>query len=75
MTNPSLPVLLQALFGAAGVVAPNVYPRTDLVAAFLTGVAGLNQPAAVTPAEELRLNTTTPATAAGRAEGPGRPRR
>ena len=61
VTNPSLPVLLQALFGAAGVVAPNVYPRSDLVAAFLTGVKGLNQPASVTPAEELRLNTSTPA--------------
>ncbi len=60
VTNPSLPVLLQALFGSAGVVAPNVYPRSDLVAAFLTGVKGLNQPASVTPAEELRLNTATP---------------
>jgi hypothetical protein len=65
VTNPSLPVLLQTLFGAAGVRAPNVYPRTDLVAAFLTGIKGLNQPAHVTPAEELRLNTSTPATAAG----------
>jgi hypothetical protein len=62
VTNPSLPVLLQALFGSAGVVAPNVYPRTDLVAAFLTGIKGLNQPLAVTPAEELRLNTSTPVT-------------
>ncbi len=60
VTNPSLPVLLQALFGSAGVVAPNVYPRSDLVAAFLTGVKGLNQPGSVTPAEELRLNTSTP---------------
>jgi hypothetical protein len=63
VTNPSLPVLLQALFGGAGVKAPNVYPRTDLEAVFLTGVAGLNQPANVVPAEELRLNTTTPVTA------------
>jgi hypothetical protein len=63
VTNPSLPVLLQALFGSAGVVAPNVYPRTDLEAVFLTGVAGLNKPANVVPAEELRLNTTTPVTA------------
>jgi Domain of unknown function (DUF4331) len=62
VTNPSLPVLLQALFGSAGVVAPNVYPRTDLEAVFLTGVAGLNQPANVVPAEELRLNTTTAVT-------------
>jgi hypothetical protein len=62
VTNPSLPVLLQTLFGAAGVRAPNVYPRTDLEAAFLTGIKGLNQPLTVTPAEEMRLNTKTPAT-------------
>jgi hypothetical protein len=62
VTNPSLPVLLQVLFGSAGVTAPNVYPRTDLVAAFLTGVSGLNQPANVKAAEELRLNTATPVT-------------
>ena len=63
VTNPSLPVLLQTLFGAAGVKAPNVYPRTDLEAAFLTGISGLNQPAHPTPAEELRLNTSTAVTA------------
>jgi len=62
VTNPSLPVLLQVLFGSAGVLAPNVYPRTDLEAAFLTGIAGLNQPANVTPSEELRLNTSTAVT-------------
>jgi hypothetical protein len=62
VTNPSLPILLQTLFGSAGVKAPNVYPRTDLEAAFLTGVKGLNQPARSTPAEELRLNTSTPVT-------------
>jgi hypothetical protein len=63
VTNPSLPVLLQALFGGAGVRAPNVYPRADLVEVFLTGVPGLNQPANVRPAEMLRLNTSTPVTA------------
>ncbi|HEV7610540.1 MAG TPA: DUF4331 domain-containing protein [Steroidobacteraceae bacterium] len=62
VTNPSLPVLLQTLFGSAGVRAPDVYPRTDLEAAFLTGIKGLNQPLATTPAEELRLNTSTPVT-------------
>jgi hypothetical protein len=62
VTNPSLPVLLQTLFGGAGVLAPNVYPRTDLEAAFLTGIKGVNQPKAVTPAEELRLNTSTAVT-------------
>jgi hypothetical protein len=63
VTNPSLPVLVQALFGSAGVRAPNVYPRTDLEAVFLTGIAGLNQPAhAPTLSEELRLNTSTAVT-------------
>jgi Domain of unknown function (DUF4331) len=62
VTNPSLPILLQTLFGSAGVVAPNVYPRTDLIAAFLTGVSGLNQPANVKASEELRLNTSTAVT-------------
>jgi hypothetical protein len=62
VTNPSLPVLLQVLFGAQGVRAPNVYPRTDLEAAFLTGIKGLNQPATVTASEMLRLNTSTPVT-------------
>ncbi|MDB6008862.1 MAG: hypothetical protein JWL65_1112 [Gammaproteobacteria bacterium] len=62
VTNPSLPVLLQTLFGTAGVKAPNVYPRTDLEAAFLTGVSGLNQPPKVTASEMLRLNTSTAVT-------------
>jgi hypothetical protein len=63
VTNPSLPILVQALFGSAGVKAPNVYPRTDLEAVFLTGISGLNQPAKVlAPAEELRLNTRTAVT-------------
>ena len=60
VTNPSLPVLLNALFGNAAVVPGT--PRNDLVAAFLTGVKGLNQPANVTPSEMLRLNTSTPPT-------------
>jgi hypothetical protein len=56
VTNPTLPILIQALFPS--VTAPNKYPRTDLVAAFLTGVQGLNKPASVRPAEMLRLNTS-----------------
>ena len=56
VTNPSLPELIQALF--PGVQAPNKFPRTDLVAAFLTGVPGLNQPAHVTASEMMRLNTS-----------------
>jgi hypothetical protein len=60
VTNPTLPALLHVLFG---VTAPTT-PRNDLVTAFLTGVPGLNQPKKVTPAEMLRLNTSTPPLAA-----------
>jgi len=60
VTNPSLPVLLNALFGNAAIVPGT--PRNDLVAAFLTGVKGINQPLQVTPSEMLRLNTSTPPT-------------
>ena len=56
VTNPTLPELIQALF--PGVSAPNLFPRADLVAAFLTGVPGLNQPSGVRPAEMMRLNTS-----------------
>ncbi|MFG0315768.1 MAG: DUF4331 domain-containing protein [Planctomycetota bacterium JB042] len=63
VTHPTLPELLEYLFGAAGVQAPNLFPRTDLVAAFLTGVPGLNKNTD-TPAEMLRLNTSIPPRAA-----------
>jgi hypothetical protein len=62
VTNPTLPALLGTLYADAGVQAPTVYPRADLVAAFLTGVAGVNQQKTVTPSEMLRLNTAIPAT-------------
>jgi len=58
VTNPTLPALLEALFGPAGVKAPINFPRTDLVAAFLTGVPGLNQPSNVVASEMVRLNTS-----------------
>jgi hypothetical protein len=61
---PTLPALIQILYGADGVVAPTNFPRTDLVEVFLTGVPGLNYTTAV--AELLRLNTSTPAVPAGR---------
>lgn len=56
VTNPTLPELLEILFPA--VQAPNNFPRQDLVAAFLTGIPGLNQPAGVVASEMLRLNTS-----------------
>lgn len=54
VTHPVLPELIQTLFPA--VQAPNLFPREDLVAAFLTGVPGLNETA--TPCEMVRLNTS-----------------
>ncbi len=63
VTNPTLPALVEILFGSAGVKAPTNFPRNDLVAAFLTGVQGVNQPANVVGSEMLRLNTSIAATA------------
>jgi len=61
--NPTLPALIEILFSAP---APRVFPRTDLVTAFLTGVPGVNQfPSGFATAEMLRLNTALPATPNG----------
>ena len=58
VTNPTLPVLLGAVLANDGAaLAPTNLPRTDLATVFLTGIAGVNKPASVTPAEMLRLNT------------------
>jgi hypothetical protein len=64
VTNPALPAVIQTLFPAAP--APTNFPRTDLVTAFLTGIFGVNQPAALASTnpnrvlnEMLRLNTVT----------------
>jgi len=62
VTNPVLPALIQTLFPAA--LAPTNFPRTDLVTAFLKGLRGVNQPTTVVLADQLRLNTSTPVTAA-----------
>lgn len=57
--DPELSKLLEAIYG----LPAKETPRTDLAAIFLTGLNGLNQPAGVTPAELLRLNTAiVPAT-------------
>lgn len=58
VTNPTLPALLEILFG---VEAPTNFPRNDLVAVFLTGVAGVNDDGSV--GEIMRLNTSIDATA------------
>lgn len=65
VTNPTLPALIEKLFGSAGVKAPTNFPRNDLVTAFLTGIQGLNKPANVTAAEMLRLNTSVPVASGG----------
>lgn len=59
VTDPEVPKLLKALFN---IDAPPA-PRMDLVTIFLTGIPMLNQPANVTPAEMLRLNTSIPPSA------------
>ena len=73
MTNPTLPALLDALFRTPvnqtlgtnfANIAPNNFPRNDLVTTFLTGFAGVNQMSKVTPSEMTRLNTGIPATPA-----------
>lgn len=59
VTNPTLPALVGiALAGNASALAPTNLPRTDLVAAFLTGIGGVNKPANVVASEMLRLNTS-----------------
>jgi len=61
VTNPTFPALIDILFrealGAEDNIAPSNFPRTDLVAAFLTGVEGVNQQSTVTASEMMRLNT------------------
>jgi hypothetical protein len=57
VTNPSYPKLLESYLGAPG-AAPTNIPRNDLVTVFLTGITGVNKPAAGSPSEQLRLNTS-----------------
>ncbi|MCI0346919.1 MAG: DUF4331 domain-containing protein [Chloroflexi bacterium] len=52
VTNPTLPALLELLFGVG---APTNIPRLDLVAAFVTGIDGLNR---LGFGEMQRLNVT-----------------
>ena len=56
VTNPTLPVLIDAVLGLGG-AAPTNPGRVDLQTVFLTGIKGVNQMSTVTPSEMLRLNT------------------
>lgn len=58
VTNPTLPPILEVLFG---VTPPTVEGRPDLVATFLTGLEGVNQNGSV--GEMQRLNVTIDPTA------------
>jgi len=61
VTHPTLPALVGiALAGDPAALAPTNLPRQDLVTTFLTGIAGINQPAHVQASEMLRLNTAIP---------------
>jgi hypothetical protein len=57
---PTLPAIIDIIYGVS--LQPTVFPRTDLVAAFLTGLAPVNAfpatPAPV-PTEVIHLNTNT----------------
>ncbi len=73
VTHPVLPEILNILFKEPvnttlgtdfETIAPTNIPRTDLVAAFLTGIEGVNQQSEVTASEMIRLNTAIEATAA-----------
>lgn len=55
VTNPTLPALLEILFGTANYVAPTT-PRDDIVAAAVTGVTGVNAPVGGKAGEMTRLN-------------------
>jgi hypothetical protein len=61
--DPELPHLLNAVYGLAIPDSDEDTPgiqRADLIEVFLTGVTGLNQPAGITPSEQIRLNMSIP---------------
>jgi hypothetical protein len=69
VTNPTLPQILQAIFGGAStpVFPAATVARTDLVTIFLKGVPGVNENGGT--AEMLRLNTKLPVKGAGNQNG------
>lgn len=56
VTHPTLPAIIELLYGSAGAIAPTLFPRTDLVAAFVTGVTGLNANGGVGEMQRLNLD-------------------
>ncbi|HLX10459.1 MAG TPA: DUF4331 domain-containing protein [Thermoanaerobaculia bacterium] len=55
VSYPALPLLIQSWLTSAGVQAPTLYPREDLIVGFMTGIPGLNQGGP--QGEVMRLNT------------------
>ena len=67
VTQPTLPIVLGTIFGAANFPDQSTKSRDDLVAIFLTGVPGVN--ANGSTAEMLRLNTSLPVKGTGAQTG------
>ena len=60
VTPPTLPAILELLYGSVGVKAPTLFPRTDLLAVFVTGIEGVTRNGSL--GEMQRLNTAIPPT-------------
>lgn len=59
VTNPTVPEVVELLFGSLGVAAPDNFPRRDLVNSLLVGITGVNVNGATpVPSDMLRLNTS-----------------
>ncbi len=69
VTNPTFPAIVEILYGSAGVKAPTLFPRTDLVQVFLTGIPNVNQNGST--AEMMRLNLDTPSVPAAQQKNLG----
>jgi len=63
LSNLFLATVNQQLNASLTTIAPNNFPRTDLVYIFMTGIPGINQLKNITNADMVRLNTSTPVTA------------
>jgi hypothetical protein len=58
VTDPVIAQLIPVLYAPSGIEVPPA-PRNDLVAAFVTGIPGINKPEGGKPGEMIRLNVST----------------
>lgn len=63
VTHPTFPAILELLYGSVGVKAPTLFPRTDLLAVFVTGIDGVTKNGSI--GEMQRLNTAIAPTPRG----------